>query len=109
MRDIMTWSSTNSSDTRCLFLENKISVISSFCHLVIIELKYTPKSVGEKGTPWHNSLPILVSFYNWELSFIIILYCEFMSNIAFKNVSETVPVFKLSNEVSLCTRSNAFS
>jgi hypothetical protein len=69
-------------------------------HLVIIALKYTSKSVGEKGTPWHNSLPISVSFYNWKLSFINILYCEFMSNIAFKNVSETVPVFKLSNEVS---------
>jgi hypothetical protein len=74
---IMTWSSANNSIKSCLFLESGISIISPFCHLVIISSKYILNSVGEREQLWRTLLLISTSFDDLELNFTDILFCVY--------------------------------
>jgi len=57
--------------------------MSSFCHLVIISYQFILNSVGERGQPWHTRLLILANFDSLELNFINILFCVYVSTVAF--------------------------
>jgi len=76
--------------------------MSSFCHLVIISYQYILNSVGERGQPRHSHLLILASFDRLELYFINILFCVYVSTVAFNNVSGIFIEFKISNKICLC-------
>jgi hypothetical protein len=75
--DIMTWSSANNSVNSCLFLESGISVIYSFCRMVIISSKHILNSVGERRQPWYTPLLISASFDDLELNFIFCVYVHY--------------------------------
>jgi len=86
-----------------------IPFMSSFFHLVILSSTYILNSVGKQGQPWHTALLISASFESLVLNFISVLFCVFMSTIAFNNVSGIFIDFKISNKVSFWILSNAFS
>ena len=68
--------------------------MSSFFHLVIISSKYILNTVGKKGQPWPTALLILASFESMVFNFINVLFCVFMSTIAFLNVAGIFLDFK---------------
>jgi len=92
-----------------LIFESGIPFIYSFFHLVILSSKYILNGVGEQGQLWHTALLISASFESLVLNFINVLFCVFMSTIAFNNVSGIFIDFKIPDEISFCILSNAFS